>query len=268
MTSRRIGQNENWGPLPFSNIQDWIVTGERAVGLMRITATEAVKDARMSTMFNFVSGRAPWGVRKELVSTGKWEHTYGDLRLRVLETSYRDFEVKYEKGGLAGNDNMRALLRFVEEPGVGDKCRDYASGDSNWCLVELRPATSAPADSIKTLQAGPGLVAFTYTASGKSYTLVHNPTGAQVNAAFQVPGTHSKYSLHLGTNGMVERDKYLNWDSWDAKKNVPSGNAVVPLSSGDVSYVIPPLRQILVIGSDTPADHVSGMKFYEDVFRK
>jgi hypothetical protein len=266
MTSGRLGQNQNWGPVPFANIQAWIVNGERAVGLMRITATEAVKDARMSTMFQFVSGRAPWGVRKELVSTGKWEHAYGDLRLRVLETSYKDFELNYVKGGMMGNDNMRALLRFVEEPEVGDKRRDYAAGDSNWCLVELRPASSAPADSIKPLRAGPGLTAFTYTAAGKSYTLVHNPGAVPAAANFDMPPSFVAYSIHLGTDGSVDRDKYLNMSNFLKSGARDSGAKTIPNPGRHVSFNIPPKRHILVIGSNDPADHASGMKFYQDVF--
>jgi hypothetical protein len=266
MTSGRLGQNQNWGPVPFANIQQWIVDGERAVGLMRITATEDVKDARMSTMFELVSGRAPWGVRKELVSTGKWEHAYGDLRLRVLETSYKDFELAYVKGGMMGNDNMRALLRFVEEPAVGDKRRDYAAGDSNWCLVELRPAWSTPATGIKPLNPGSGLIGFQFTASGKSYSLLHNPTDSPQTATFSMPPGHSRYSLHLGTDGRVDRDKYLSYESWRKSKDQDSGNKVVALASPNGIHLVPPKRHILVIGSDAPADHRSGMRFYQDVF--
>jgi len=127
-------------------------------------------------------------------------------------------------------------------------------------------SSSAPADSIQSLDAGSGLTAFSYAASGRSYALVHNPTNAPLKAFFTVPGRHAKYSLHLGTDGSVDRDKYLNWNDWNEKKAVPSGNTAIPLSSGDVSFTIPPRRNILVIGSNFAADHADGMKHYEDVF--
>jgi hypothetical protein len=187
MTSGRAGQNWNWGPVPFSNTQAWIIDGERAVGLLRVTSTGAIEDARMSTMFEFVSGRAQWGLRKELVSKGKWEHEYGDLRLRVVGTSYQDFELKYTKGGLSGDDNMRALFRLVEEPGKQDQLRSYAAGDSNWCLVELRPAWSPPATDIKPLDPGSGLIGFQFSASGKSFSLVQNPTDSPQTASIATP---------------------------------------------------------------------------------
>jgi hypothetical protein len=266
MTSGRQGQNWNWGPVPFSNTQAWIINGERAVGFMRIEATAAVKNARMSTMFEFVSGRGKWGLRKELVTREKWSHEYGDLRLRVIGTSYKDFEVTYTKGGLSGDDKMRALFRLVEEPGKQDALRNYESGDSNWCLVELRPASSAPAESIRLLEAGPGLTAFSCSASGKSYAVVHNPGTTPAAANFDMPPSFAIYSIHLGTDGNVDRDKYLNMSNFLKSGERDSGAKIITIPGRHVSFTIPPKRHILVIGSNDPADHASGMKFYQDVF--
>jgi len=266
MTSGRQGQNWNWGPVPFSNTQAWIINGERAVGFMRIAATESVADARMSTMFEFVSGRGRWGVRKELVTREKWSHEYGDLRLRVIETSYKDFEVAYTKGGLSGNDNMRALFRLVEEPGKQETPRAYGKGDSNWCLVELRPAWSAPSESIRLLDAGPGLSAFACTASGKSFALVHNSTDSARTAVLTMPPGYSRYSLHLGTDSKVDRDKFLNLKQWERQRTRDSGNRTSKLATARVDFSVPPKRNILLPRSNEPAHHENGMQVYEDVF--
>ncbi|MBN8459348.1 MAG: hypothetical protein J0M04_16085 [Verrucomicrobia bacterium] len=154
----------------------------------------------------------------------------------------------------------------MEEPAVGDKRRDYAPGDSNWCLVELRPASSAPAESIKTLSAGTGLTAFTYAASGKSYTLVHNPGTVPAATNFDMPQSFAADSIHLGTNGSVDRDKYLNMSNFLKSGARDSGAKTIPTPGRHVSFNIPPKRHILVICSNDPADHASGMKFYQDVF--
>lgn len=266
MTSGRQGQNWNWGPVPFSNTQAWIINGERAVGFMRIEAAAPVKDSRMSTMFEFVSGRGKWGQRKELVTREKGSHEYGDLRLRVIGTSYKDFEVTYTKGGLSGDDKMRALFRLVEEPGEQDRLRNYESGKANWCLVELRPASSAPAESIRLLEAGPGLTAFTYTASGRSFALVHNPGTTSARANFDMPPSFAIHSVHLGTDGNVDRDKYLNMSDFLKSGERDSQAKTIAIPGRQVSFTIPPKRHILVIASNDPADHTSGMKFYQDVF--
>ncbi len=267
-SSARVGQNRNWDPVPFVNFQSWIVTGERAVGLMKIEALKQVKDARISTMFEFVSGRAHWGKRKEFEKLDTWTYRYGDLKLRVPATSYLGVETAYGNGGLTGGDQMRGFLRLVEEPGKADTLKDYQPGANDWCLAEITPVWSEPAKEIKQLDLGANLIGFQFTASGKSFALVQNSTDTVQTATFAMPPGYSKYSLHLGTDGNVDRDKFLNRAEWEKKRGEDSGNRVVTLNSPKISFPIPPGRNILVIASNASADHVSGMKFYEDVFVK
>ena len=267
-SSGRVGQNRNWDPVPFVNFQSWIVTGERAVGFMKIEALKHVSDARMSTMFEFVSGRANWGKRKEFEKLGEWTYRYGDLKIQIPATSYRGVETAYGNGGLTGGDQMRGFFRLVEEPGKTDVLKDYPSGANDWCLAEITPVWSEPAKDIKQLDPGPNLIGFQFTASGKSYALVQNPGDSPQTASFAMPPGYSKYSLHLGTDSNVDRDKYLNRTEWEKKRSQDSGNKVVALASPRITFAIPPRRNILVVGSNTAADHASGMKFYEDVFVK
>lgn len=266
MTSGREGQNWNWGPLPFTNTQAWIVDGERAVGFMRIQATEVVKDARMSTTLEFVSGRAPWGQRKQLITREKGLHEYGDFRLRVVATSYQAEDISYTKGGLSGNDNMRAVFRLVEKPGEPQARRIYQRGEEEWCLIELRPASSAPATSIKMIPVAPNLHGFSFEASGKSFTLVHNPNDHSVLMDYAMPESFSQYSLHLGTDGKITRDRYLNLVEHEKARTKDHGGRLVKLPNHKVSFSIPPHRHVLILGSNDATDHQNGFQFYEDVF--
>jgi len=266
-TSGRAGQNEKWTPLPFNNIQEWVVTQDRAVGILKIEATKEVKNSRMSTVFQFVSGRDKWGIRKEFKKLDTWTYQYGDLKIRIIETSYKEIETNYANGGLTGGDNMRGILRLVEEKGQSNKMKTYQAGNGNWCLVEITPTWKTPAKEIKMLKLDHNLIGFEFTDAEKTIALIHNPTDAPETAALDLHANYSKYSLHLGTDSKVDRDKYMNRLSWDQKKALDSGNRSIPLPSAKVSYAVPPQRHILLLGSQDSKDHASGMKFYENVFR-
>lgn len=264
MTSGRIGQNEAWKALPFSNLQEWIITGERAVGLMKISNISPpgkTGAAKLTSVFEFVSGRGPWGIRKEFIKQDASTYTYGDLRLRVIATSYPEILTSYADGGLTAGDRMRGILTLAPNP-------SKKSQDEEWCLVEIAPVWSAPTPAVKAVNAGSGLSGFECSGKNNTLVLVYNPTTEPRTASLQLPSGYRGYSLNLGTDGSVDRDKYLNHSNHLRMKAVDSGDRNVVLSSPKVTYTIPPHRQILVIGSNRPEDLSGGMKFYENIFVK
>ncbi len=266
LTSARTGQNQNWDTLPFLNTQEWIVTPERAVGFMKIEALESLPGAVISNAFEFTSGRGRWGVQKELVKSSPADFRYGKLNLHVIATSHNGDEINYTNGGM-GSDKMRGVLHLT-----GDKAKQSpiggGKGDTSWCLVEIHPEWSSHSQEIKQIDAGSGLIGVQVTASGKTYTLIHNPGTSEAKARFQMPTGYSKYSLHLGTDGSILRDKYFNKISSEALAAKENGNKITPLSSASVDTVIPPHRIILVVGSNDAADHADGFKFYGDIFNR
>jgi len=264
MTSGRIGQNEAWKALPFHNLQEWIVTSERAVGLMKITTLEPSQNTtpvRMTSAFEFVSGRGPWGIRKKFVKTDATTYTYGDLRLRVISSSYPEILTSYADGGLTAGDRMRGILTLAPNPSQTNK-------DEEWCLVEISPVWNPPATGIKPVNAGADLSGFLCSGEKNTLILIHNPTSSPKTATLELPPGYRGYSLHLGADGSVDRDKYLNQTKHQHMKAADSGDKHLTLTSTKLSYSIPPHRQILVIGSNRPEDHQGGMKFYEDIFVK
>ncbi len=264
MTSGRIRQHEAWTALPFSNLQEWIVTGERAVGLMKITNTAPspkTSSARLTSAFEFVSGRGPWGIRKEFLKKDATTYTYGDLRLRVISSSYPEILTSYADGGLTAGDRMRGILTLAPNPSQTNQVEE-------WCLVEIAPVWNAPATGIKPVNAGADLSGFLCSGEKNTLILIHNPTSSPKTATLELPPGYRGYSLHLGTDGSVDRDKYLNQTNHQHMKAADSGDKHLTLTSTKLSYSIPPHRQILVIGSNRPEDHQGSMKFYEDIFVK
>ncbi len=277
----RNGQNTSWTAIPYDNIQEWIVTPERAIGFMRIESLGSATRTEIQAGFDFVSGReGQWGVRKTFKPLSDPAYTdgnasysysagvnatyqYGDLQLSVLGSSYSTVQLSYGPGSVLSpaTDLMKGKLRLV----TPDKA--ITTGASDWCLVEVRPlATTSNATAAGTLALSNGLYGFRFVEGGRSYTMVHNPGGTTQVLDYTAPAGYASYSLHLGSSSGVDRNKYLTREQYEASIKTDSGWRTVPLASAAVSYSIPPGRHVLIVGSNAAADHASGWKYYPDVF--
>lgn len=96
--------------------------------------------------------------------------------------------------------------------------------------------------------------------------LIESSVSMAAAANFDMPPSFANHSIHLGSDGNVDRDKYLNMSNFLKSGERDSGAKTIHIPGRHVSFTIPPKRHILVIGSDDPAAHASGMKFYQDVF--
>ena len=163
-------------------------------------------------------------------------------------------------------DGQKGTLTFKDSLSMNDSTvkRTYTAGTTYYYLVEMIPETGT-FSTIKKLNLNNVLIGFEYDDGIKSVVMIHNPSNATVTGSYSNAPGYSQYSIHLGTDGTIDRDKFGNMDNFLLKGSTSSGNSV-SASTQAFSYTVPAGRHILHIGSNNADDHIAGFKFYENVF--
>ncbi len=163
--------------------QAWLFTPERMVGLVTLEAGEEFIGAGIFGRLFLVSGRAGWGVRKELKQFAPGRFSYGALTVTFHAhdfTSFAHEDSDVMGGGLNRSSARKSCrLMLMDEAAKSGEITTYPKGTSHFYLVELRPAASAPAN-ISHEKNDSGLLAFTVKDGSGSYRVAFNPTDQPV----------------------------------------------------------------------------------------
>jgi hypothetical protein len=262
-TSNRVGQNWNWNTAPFLNQQAWIATDKRAIGLMRIES-QIAGAADMQCAFEFVGGRAgQWGDQLYLTETtpGTWQ--FGKCQLSILETTYPDRNIYYSSGGLTA-DTYRGNLRLVRNTGGAQ--RTVAVGENEWCFVEVKADGVPAATNARRLSLAPGLYGIAFTEVDQELALIYNPTSTDQPISHLASAAYTHHSLHVGGDGLVDRDKYLNRRDYELSRRTDSGERSYRLASNSVNTTLPPGRVAMIVSSNNLSDHPLARQYHEDLF--
>ena len=159
--------------LPWEGTQSWYLSKTRLVGQV---ALEAAADESRAAVY----GRVRLGLSREIESDGPnaWRygqlrvkihaHNYGPIVTRPSETFYQDLPEKFRSTEITLIDPRSAAA------GQKGNVR-FPKGTRYWFLVEVYPASSAPAADVQRAEDGP-LSGFRFAEADRSVTLWHNPT--------------------------------------------------------------------------------------------
>ena len=257
----------------FENTQQWVTSSDRAIGMMAIKSSTDNNVNSINAVANFVSGRSKWGQKKEfkqLLDSNTFQ--YGKLKIRVIQHNFGRFDMSYGNTyvyeSAESKDDKKGIITFKDSISMNDEgnTHAYKAGSNYYYLIEVIPEWSSFSE-VKKLDLADGLLGFEYNDGNKKVLMIHNPTGAPVKASYSNAHGYSQYSIHLGTNGNIDRDKYGNMVNFRSMSSTKSENASFA-SSENFVYTIPPDRHILHVGSNNPLDHEAGFNFYDDVFNK
>ncbi len=163
--------------------QAWLMTRDRMVGLVTLEAGEEFTGAGIYGRLFLVSGRATWGVRKELQELGGGSFSYGDLIATFHAHDFAGFEHEYSDvmgGGLNQSSARKACrLMVVDAAAKSGSTTLYPKGTIHYYLVELRPSSSAPA-TVSRVDDASGVLSFTVQDGSGSYRVAFNPTDQPV----------------------------------------------------------------------------------------
>ena len=253
----------------FTNTQEWLASRDRAIGMISITSTANNQVNAVNAIAKFISGRRGQGTKKSLTPLDSNTYQYGLLKMKIIQHNFGRADITYSNGYDADPasplDEKKATLTFKDPLSVNDEVNKhtYAAGTTYYYLIELIPEGSSFSNVTK-LELPNGLLGFAYDDGKKKVIMIHNPTDAPVRVVYSNALGYSQYSIHLGTDGNVDRVKYGNMDNFKTT-TTDSENSVSP-STASFVYTIPAGRHVLHVGSNSAEDHVSGFKFYQDVF--
>ena len=256
----------------FENTQQWLTSHDRAIGMITIRSTADNQANSVNAVANFVSGRASWGQKKEFQKLDSNTFQYGELKIRVVQHNFGRFDLSYSNTyvyeSATTTDTKKGTITFKDSLSMDDEGNPhrYKAGANYYYLIEIIPAWST-FSKVKKLDLNGGLLGFEYDDGNKKVMMIHNPTDAPVKLSYNNAHGYSQYSIQLGTNGNIDRDKYGNMVNFQSMANTKSENSS-SASSENFVYTIPPNRHVLHVGSNNPIDHAAGFDFYDDVFNK
>lgn len=172
-------------PSVWRQRQAWIFTRERLIGLVTVTAEQDTTAHGVMGTLLLVSGRASWGVRKELIQTGTASYTYGGLAVTIHTHDFAEIAQQTTdvmSGSVThGTDTPGKSVRLIlkDKAAVKDAATRYAKGARHFYLVEIRPVATAPASFVGQKAEGDLLTVDLKDGTG-SYRLAYNSGAAPV----------------------------------------------------------------------------------------
>ncbi len=214
--------------------QEWLCTPHRLVGLVMLRSLKEQEAYGMEGNLQMVSGRGSWGASRQFQTLPDNSFQYGQLVTHICDQDFG--RVTISDTDLGDDDPAKSgsvLLRDVAPPATGQTAlQHYAQGAQHFYLVEVRPASSTPADAVTRLTPGGGLAGFEVREAGHHYRLVHNPTAGPLTYTAKLDWGTPQIWLHR--SGEQYRPAWINPDG----KSVDPG-AVAALSSADVKVTVP-----------------------------
>lgn len=202
LTTRYRIQNVAWGGkstlTDWAGNQQWILAPDRLVGVLEI---EPLSDQQAYS----IHGRVRFGVEKEIDRKGGDLFQYGALRCRLHEHNYADVITERSETFYIDKPEKFRSMEIVlrDQAGIAtdeQKPLTYAKGRRQFFTVEVFPAGSTPAESVRRIAVPGGLRGLELRANGRLRLLIHNPTDAAATFEAALPWAEGPLSLHAGGN--------------------------------------------------------------------
>ncbi|MBM4089783.1 MAG: hypothetical protein FJ276_10195 [Planctomycetes bacterium] len=271
VTDKTSGGGTTFKALPWEGRQAWLLTRDRLVGLLEISALADTRAWGIHGTLMLVAGREAWGHRREMVETGPGAWRYGNLAVRVISHDFAAVSTEYTDI-FTGSAKKSARLLLWDRPGgeAAEELWDYEAGATHYWLVEARPAWSEPAQAVRRLEKlPPALRGFVVTEKKRELRLVQNITDKPVRYAERISVQYGACSLHLSAdNGW--RFRNIESARRDPGAEVIGGSGVRPAEVRDgaasIEVGIPAWQHVLVVSSADPSDHAQNNNVCESIY--
>jgi hypothetical protein len=204
---------------PWEGVQQWLLCGERLVGLVTLRATEDTKSAG-------VWGRLRFGMHKEFETGEQGMYKYGSLIARIHDHNFAKIETApSESFYLDTPDRFRSrqiLLKDAEAVSGQEPPYSYRKGQQFHYLVEVLPYWNELATGVKRIASG-AVKGFELQQGGQRLVVLHNETDAVANYALRATGASVQVF------------------------SPPDKARTVPLARGQAALKIPPQSHVLVV---------------------
>lgn len=224
-------------PLPWRGRQCWLMLPDRMIGYLE--ATPEAKAAAHGVTLHLELGRAKAGSRRKegIRKFSDRLHGYGDLRIRIPETSLGPVLTRDSPDGLAA-DGVRgphSEYHLVDEASSkGWSPKPAARSRSEFALVEMRMDGSPEAESITRINDG-ALIGISVTFPGSRIITLYNSGKAPLEVSTGRFGLSGKTSL-IGNRPGFEITRPV-----PEGFSLPAGQSVI-LAAGEGEHLhLPPV---------------------------
>jgi len=233
--------------------QLWLLTGERMLGLVQISALQASTVYGLNARLVFTGGRRNiMGAFLPLGQPDAQTFVFGGLQARLHASSFTGPVTSHRIpiSDLASTDDFSVLIRLHDAASGQDLPQAYPAGTRRWLLVDVARTDVPLASAVENLAPGDSQwAAFAFTEGARRVRIHHNlgPQARSLATSWAPPAGSGPVSLHR---------------SWSPE--------VTPLGFGGtpVSYTleVPGGQHVVVVAGPDPDDHHGGFLTSDDLF--
>jgi hypothetical protein len=243
LTDKTDTGNIPFAALPWVGHQLWVMLPDRLVGWIELAPEGEQKTLGVLGRIELLSGRASWGVKKDLVSAGDGHFTYGKLALHITEQNLGQAMPQMTNGVYGGGDKKFILLNLTQPQ---QDLQTYSPDHPEYFVVEVRAAVAHDEAKVEKQKLPGGAWRLAVHTAQKDAWLYFNPTSASLSLTD---------SLHT-----LRRIASLQTTGDDSRRLTNSG-ADIP-----VAATLPADGSCLIIATDSAADHATQPLTYDQVF--
>ncbi len=224
-------------PLPWRGRQCWLMLPDRMIGFLEVTPEKQA--AAHGVSLHLELGRAKAGSRRNegIRKLSDRLHGYGDLRVRILETSLGPVLTRDAPDGLAA-DGVRgphAEYHLVDAASAkGWSAKPTIRSNSEYALVEMSMSGSPDASSISHIKEG-ALIGICASLPGSNMITLYNSG----KSALPIPT--ARFQLKGRTSLIGNRPDFRITSPVPAEFSLPAGESVILVAGGDEHLHRPPV---------------------------
>ncbi len=253
-TSAAASPNWSNGVTPWMGQQLWVLTGERAIGLLQIASDAQSTVYGLDTRLVFSGGRRNiMGSYLDLTQPDTNSFAFGDLRARIPLSSFNG-PVTTQRLAISdpnSTDDFSALVRLSDEAIAGDDAPvTFPAGTRRWVVLDVHrngTAAASPVYNVLTNNSTWGVLQF--HEGGRKVRIVQNLTGTprSYTGSFVVGTNYGTTSLHR------------SWTNTITQLPAPAGTAVV-------TDTVPAYGHMIAVNSNQPEDHTFSHRTSAEVY--
>jgi hypothetical protein len=253
-TSAAASPNWSNSTTPWTGQQLWVLTGERAMGLLQIASDAQSTIYGLDTRLVFTGGRRGiMGSYLDLTQPDTNTFAFGDLRARVPLSSFNG-SITTQRIAISdpnSTDDFSALVRINDAAIAGnDAPVTFPAGTRRWIVLDVHRSTNAaaaPVYNVLTNNTNWAVLQFHETA--RKVRIVQNltATARSYSGNFVVGTNYARTTLHR---------------SWT--------NTITPLTATNgtttVTDTIPPYGHMIAVNSNQDDDHTFSHRTSAEVY--
>lgn len=249
------GPTKTWGPgTDWLGRQLWLLTPERVVGLIQIYTDTDQTVYGLDARAVMTSGRHKVsGERRELIETQSGDYEFGDMRLRIVDDSFRG-DRRIKRFGITNNPDDDFAVQIVladQRDKATDTEINYPAGTTRWALIEaMRKDAPWSESAINVMPDDSTWAVLDVEEKSRTIRIIHNLT--------------DRPQRYKATVESIYRDASYQAD-W-----IREGTRSIESNQGRfrVNLVIPPNGQVAVVFGGGQESHGGKPAYYEDIFTR